>query len=69
VAFRFVLRLVDGGDGGRHGRVPTGPPDWKIGDTFYDRERKRWRIVRILDDPEREPQPGDVDGLFIVEPA
>jgi hypothetical protein len=40
---------------------------WNPGDDFYDSERARWRIVRVLD---VEPgPPGYVDGVLVVEPA
>jgi hypothetical protein len=48
-------------------RRTTASPYWNPGDEFYDAERERWRVVRVLDvDP---APPGYVDGVLIVEPA
>ncbi len=67
MAFRFALRLEDGGDAG-DGTFATAAPDWKIGDEFWDREHRRWRLLRILEYPD-EPCEGDVHALLVVEPA
>jgi hypothetical protein len=40
-----------------------------VGDEFYGARRTRWRIVRILVDPKRERRPGEIDAVFVVEPA
>ena len=52
MAFRYALRLEDGGDAGDVGTFTTAAPDWHVGDVFFDREHKRWRILRILVDAE-----------------
>ena len=67
MAFRFALRLEDGGDAGTVGTFTTASEHWKPGDVFFDGDRARWRVVRVLD-VEAGP-PGYVDGVLIVEPA
>jgi hypothetical protein len=41
VAFRFALRLEDGGDAGTVGTFTTASKYWNPGDEFYDSDRGR----------------------------
>jgi hypothetical protein len=65
--YRDALRLADAGDAGDIGTFVTAAADWKVGDRFFDSDRRNWRIVEIY--PNADWQPGQVNAVFVVEPA
>jgi hypothetical protein len=61
--FTFRLYLDNGDDS--PGDFVTAVPNWEIGETFMTGDRRRWRILDIVEDVEEL----EYAGAFVVEPV